>query len=340
MKQKKSIFLTTNFLCFFVASSLAQGGLTVSAGSHVLISSGTVFSVDSLVLIPSASFTINGTNSETKDAVVMHPSANPHILRVYHLLNTLSPFSGDLMIYYQDPELNGIPENLLTLNVNDGSLWNAYSANTTRDASNNFVWVALLNNLVMNELTLANELAPLPVTFSSMNVNCLNTGELISWSTAQELNSNDFIIERSLDGSRWQKIGSVPAGSVNTIEHHYTFMDYTSPGRAFYRVAEQDINGRQTLSSIVTSSCSLTASFTVYPNPVGDMLNVNITATGTAALTLQLYDSKGSLIKTFQANLLQGVNQLAFTIVSLPAGTYLLNALWGNTHHTSQIVKQ
>ena len=321
-------------------SSFAQSGLTVSAGSSIFISGGAVFSVDSLVLTPSGSYTINGANAETRDAAITHPSANPYIQRVFHFTNTLSVFSGDITFYYQDAELNSIPESELTLNVNDGTLWHAFTQNTTRDAVNNIVTVTGLTNMSMNELTLANVLAPLPIAFISINTDCLSSGEKISWATAQELNSKNFIIEKSKDATNWQNIGTVTAAGYSNDERNYVFTDNKSSGLAYYRIAENDLDGRQTISAIVKTSCTISETFAIHPNPVRDIVFINFTTTESTPVMLKLYDVQGGLIQQIETNLPKGVSQLQLNMSGVSAGTYMLLAQWGDNTKTSKIVKE
>lgn len=340
MKNKKNFFLTVLLFCLEILPTFAQSGLTVSAGSSIFISSGTVFSADSLVLTPSAGFTINGINTETRNAAITHPSGNPYIQRVFHFLNTLPSFSGAISIYYLDAELNGIPENLLTLNVNNGTVWNAYSLNTTRDAINNFITVTGLTNLVINELTLANTNSPLPVSFILFNSTCIGGGVKLTWTTAQEINSKNYNVEKSTDGRNWQVIASVAASGNGNTERGYTFTDYTSTGNTLYRIAENDLDGRQTMSAIIESSCVSMETFVIHPNPVHEMVFVTISVSEIMPVQLRLYDVKGSIVKQLQTNLLKGNNELQLNMTGLTKGVYVLDANWGNNSKTSKVVKE
>src|SRR6478672_6112774 len=70
----------------------------------------------------------------------------------------------------------------------------------------------LANEYVVNSLTfttaLGLESGALPVTFSSFDANCTNNGVMIRWSTATELNSNNFEVERSINGREWKLVGT------------------------------------------------------------------------------------------------------------------------------------
>src|SRR5947209_9043476 len=155
---------------FIIASNPSNGqGIYIAPTSNIFITAGTIFSADSLVLTPSAAFNFTGENAETRNATVTHLSSDPYIKRVYHLLNTSAPFTGDIAIYYLDNELNGIAENTLTLNVHNGTRWTAFTTGVTREGGSNVVTTTGLTNLSLNELTLARLSSPLPVEFTFFN---------------------------------------------------------------------------------------------------------------------------------------------------------------------------
>jgi len=340
MKNIKNTYLIALLLCFVTLPTVAQNGLTVSAGSSIFISNGSVFSTDNLALTPSADFTISGANTETRDAAVTHATPNAYLQRVFHFSNTLPLYSGAISLYYLDAELNGIPKNMLTLNVNDGAVWKAYNLTVTRDAGNNFVTTTGLTNIALNELTLANSSAPLPITFILFNSSCISGGVKLTWTTAQEINSKNYNVEKSTDGTNWKVIDAVAAAGNSSVEHSYTFIDHTSSGNTLYRIAENDMDGRQTISSTIKSSCASMETFAIHPNPVQQMLFIAISVPKIMPVQLRLYDAKGALVKQLQTNLLTGNNELQLNMSGLTKGVYILDANWDNNNKTSKVVKE
>jgi hypothetical protein len=149
---KQLIFIISIWFAASLASGLQAQIITVSPGSDLTIKQGTIFSADSLILTPSADFTLSNL-SLNKNASVINPLPKPYIARVYQFTNTTNPFSGAVQINYRDEELNGINESGLALNIFNGTAWNAYTA-TSRDAASNFVLTSGLNAVAFNELTL------------------------------------------------------------------------------------------------------------------------------------------------------------------------------------------
>lgn len=86
--------------------------------------------------------------------------------------------------------------------------------------------------------------SPLPVKFVGFTLSRKNKDVLIQWSTAQEMNSERFDIERSLDGTNWNSIGVVTAAGNSSILTNYSYTDKNvSAKTVYYRIKEVDIDG-------------------------------------------------------------------------------------------------
>lgn len=149
---KHLIFIISIWAAASFLNGLQAQILTVSPGSDLTIKQGTIFSADSLILTPSADFTLSNLKLN-KNSTVIHTLSKPYIGRVYQFTNTTNPFSGTVQINYRDAELKGINENNLALNIFNGTAWNAYTA-TSRNTASNFVVTSGLNAVPFNELTL------------------------------------------------------------------------------------------------------------------------------------------------------------------------------------------
>ncbi len=124
MKQNIMVRLLTLWLSFITIHGYAQSSLYVSSGANFYITNGTYVYIDGFVVKPSADYNITGENSVTRDATATPPPPTTYIQRVYLFLQILPAYSGDITIYYQDAELNGLNENTLNLNVYNGTAWN------------------------------------------------------------------------------------------------------------------------------------------------------------------------------------------------------------------------
>ncbi len=150
---KKRLFTLTCFLLGLLSFTTQAQIISVTPGTDFNIVAATVIAADSMDIIPSADFTINGSSLiRTATAANAIPFIN--IARGYQFSSSTNPFSGTVGFNYADNELNSIAENTLSLAIQNGSIWNSYTA-SVRNGSSNYVQTTSLSNVPLNELTLA-----------------------------------------------------------------------------------------------------------------------------------------------------------------------------------------
>ncbi len=99
----------------------------------------------------------------------------------------------------------------------------------------------------------------------------------LTWSTSEEINSEKFDIERSIDGKKWARIGTVSAGGdvLNTVSH-YNFTD-TDPaeGENLYRLKMVDRDQTFSYSRIVSLNFKSASMASIYPNPAAEKVKIS-----------------------------------------------------------------
>jgi len=317
MKNLPMLCLASLFLCNAHAQLL-----TVDPGASLTIQNGTQVHADGLTLIPSADFILSNVIL-SRSATIIHTQVNPYISRVYQFSNTTNAFSGSIQINYNDgAELNGIAEANLTLNIYNGTNWGAYPA-SFRDAGNNYVLTDGLSGITLNELTLASQFAPLPLTWLSFTAKAQNNSQsLLQWATAQEQNTKDFYIEHSADGINWVIIGSLPAAGNSNSTSYYNYV-HTSPvnGRNYYRIKQTDIDSRYSYSPVrMLSFTKALQPLTIQGNPV---TNNVLTLQVNMATSLAFYTADGKLLWREQVN----AGTKTIDVSRYAKGTYLLKTI-------------
>ena len=90
----------------------------------------------------------------------------------------------------------------------------------------------------------------------------------LSWSTANEINNNYFLIERSLDGINFNRIAYVKGNGTSSSLSEYNFQDKNIPyGQLYYRLVQVDFDGKKNYSEIIELTKDKKAQLLVYPNP-------------------------------------------------------------------------
>jgi hypothetical protein len=248
--------------------------------------------------------------------------------------------NATLRLTYFDGELNGFAENALSLfRTDDGVNWSNIGF-STRDTTANFVEVAGLASF--SRWTLSTDGVNLPVRFLSFDATCETNAVRLDWVTAQEQNSGHFNIERSDDGIQWTVIGVVTAAGNSTVPEKYSYSDGNGVLTAYYRIAEVDLDGSARYTGVLRSSCAFADMFSVWPNPVHDLVFIKIVTAVSSKVTIRLIDSKGGLVRDQEAFVSPGSNQFNIDIRSLSAGMYVVSVFWdnGQSVRTAQVLKQ
>jgi hypothetical protein len=182
--------------------------------------------------------------------------------------------------------------------------------------------------------------SPLPVTLTSFSANCIENDILITWTTASELNSAYYILERSTDGLAWEGITNVAAAGTTTIAQDYSYTDRTRrDGVVYYRLRQVDVDGSEEVYGPISSTCKQSQnSFSVFPNPASKSFTVQVyTSEDIGKAQIEIYDYRGKLVLKREVNLTNGEQTVSFQNENLPKGIYLIRL--ANTQQEFKPVK-
>lgn len=183
-----------------------QSVVTISSGTSWVASVGGYTNFNGLTIQPASAYALPA------NTLVRSVTASPQppvvcIQRVYQLQNVLPPYSGNLIFYYDDAELNGLNESQLALAVYNADGWH-YFAPSANDPVANTVTVNGISNLALQQVTLVNSTV-LPVVFGVAEAKVADGRLQVNWQTLKEENVSHFDIEASVDGKTFSTIGSV-----------------------------------------------------------------------------------------------------------------------------------
>jgi alpha-tubulin suppressor-like RCC1 family protein len=161
----------------------------------------------------------------------------------------------------------------------------------------------------------------LPLRLVSFTGTKTNDANKLQWQTADEINTNEFIVERSHDGFSFVPVASVPAGDNNSNTYQYRD-NYQNTGDVFYRLKMIDNDGRFTYSHIIIlSDNNNNNTFSMYPNPAGNTLLIE-TNSALKITTVQIADINGRIVFKQQAG---GSSKWIADISSLSPGIYIVS---------------
>ena len=171
---------------------------------------------------------------------------------------------------------------------------------------------------------------------NDLHTKCLNNQVVITWQNRGAITSGQFIIDRSLNGTDWQPIVTIPVTGSNT----YAYTDAQPVTGAWYRIIQVAANGHQTISAAVQSNCSLPSVARVFPNPAYGNAWLQLQVANKTTIVMHLYDHTGALVSLQTANAAPGLNQFDLHMSTVPQGIYSLVVLLGNGQlKTIKVVK-
>jgi hypothetical protein len=145
------------------------------------------------------------------------------------------------------------------------------------------------------------------------------------WSTASEINSSYFEIERSSNANEWNKIGEIPAAEYSLEVSKYLFKDYeVERGKIYYyRIKQIDQDGRYSYSAVVDGKLENIWDFYVRPNPAYEVVHMTIDIPNVNDVEVKIFASDGKMVKSFTLTSSgKGINE-HIIIDDLPVGAYV-----------------
>lgn len=227
--------------------------------------------------------------------------------KMYAQLND-PPANTGLVAYYRMNQgiVGGNNAGLLTLIDKAGTNNGTLSGFTLNGAGSNYV--------------AQNSLVTLPVNWENFTAFSRQDKAVLQWTTAGELNSKEFQIQRSQDAVNWQHIGTVAAAGNTSTVRTYKFEDLQpAKGANFYRILQVDVDGKSSYSEVklLQFQSTIAAKFALLANPVNNKsIQLRILEPG----QVLVFDRVGSLLCARQAT----PGLLAIDLPSQPAGTYFV----------------
>jgi hypothetical protein len=265
---------------------------------------------------------------------------NESIYRYFDIQPTTNTgLNATLSMDYFDNEVpvTHIEENLKFYRSTDAGLsWLRQNESSVNTGSNYMEMTAID---AFSRWTISDEInQPLPVEFLGMDIACQRDNEvIINWSTASEVNTNYFALERSRDGFEWEVVGEEPAAGNSSTQTNYSFTDESAGPNfeGYFRLRQVDIDGKFELFAPLFILCNndKTGRVEIYPNPSDGKVQVFIYAEqgmeGPAALELK--DAIGKLVHRQDFTIQPGAAAYPINFSDKQSGMYYLNITFANS---------
>lgn len=228
-------------------------------------------------------------------------------------------------------------------------LWNTFATTSTLTVNpivdtDYYVDVTDANSCVLTDTVTVFVDCVFPVEWLEFTVKQVGVDAQLSWSTAQEINSDRFVIERSTDKALFQAVGEVAAAGNSQDAQSYRYTDHKittlSSSVLYYRLRQIDLDGQFDYSEMEEIRLSDTQSFSLlaYPNPADQLVQVRFEMTGsrTKQALIQVYSSLGQVMHQVQIPPNQEFGELQIDVHNWAEGPYYIQML---DEERTQVVK-
>ena len=158
-------------------------------------------------------------------------------------------------------------------------------------------------------------------------------GNLLTWTTANEVNNKGFDVERSMGNGTWETLGFVAVSPPTPKGENraYTFLDthistlagtrVTPPlgvggGTYYYRLRQIDNDGKETLSKVISIETKGKTTVKVYPSVTKGAITIE------GAQSFEVVNTMGQVVLSEKA-----IHHPSFNIHHLASGLYLIRGV-------------
>jgi hypothetical protein len=160
-----------------------------------------------------------------------------------------------------------------------------------------------INTEVQNQAAYVNatDYVILPVELTSFTATAKSRDMELKWSTATEVNSQAFEVQRTISGKNdWKAITSVNAAGNSNSKKDYSFVDKKlNSGKYSYRLRTINTDGTSELSNVIEGMIDLPTEFALsqnYPNPFNPETKVDYQLPQDSHVSIELFSMNGERV--------------------------------------------
>ena len=152
----------------------------------------------------------------------------------------------------------------------------------------------------------------LPVVLTEFNAQKSTEGVLLKWVTATEVNTDQFIVEKSREGITFSPLGTVEATNETLAKYNFTDLN-PEEGNNFYRLKMVDKDGTYEYSKIISINYVAKSSGRINIDraiATTSQLQLQVSSNKTEIVTLKVTDVLGHTVLQKKVQLQAGTNNV------------------------------
>jgi hypothetical protein len=163
---------------------------------------------------------------------------------------------------------------------------------------------------------------PLPIILSDFRASLNQQGKtVLNWTSAIEINSKNYVIEKSTNGTTFSPIGETDALGSGQSSFKYSFTDNNIiSGRTYYRLKMVDVDGKFEYSKVVYVNGKIGNSVIAGPNPFSTSIQLyGVPSADVNIKNIQVFSATGQQVSYS----ITGANTIALDEAA-PKGMYIV----------------
>lgn len=176
-----------------------------------------------------------------------------------------------------------------------------------------------------------NSFGVIPVKLGDFRAKKNDKAIILTWNTSTENDNKGFYIERSADGTNYQKLNFINSKAVSgnsSINLDYSYTDQQPlPAYNYYRLKQVDIHGNYDYSKTILVRFDKQGSLfinNIFPAPATSVLHIAVESGLNTNGTLSVVDVNGKTVKQSAIILNKGNNIFDMNVAAFEKGIYFL----------------
>ena len=247
-----------------------------------------------------------------------------------------TPVPGSVGLNDTDPQDHLVTFTQVTNPANGTVVFNTdgtfvYTPNNNYDGPDQFIYskcdngIPVVCDTATVYITIFKPNAALPAIMNQFDVIANDCNARLEWTTAQEFNVARFEIERKVENSNFEMIGTKTAVGMSQVPQTYTYTDKNvAKGNTEYRLRIVDIDGKFEYSVIrnVNISCTAISDIKLYPNPSSTTTTVSISSPDELMYEIKMIDAVGKSVFNSAVDVNNETKLVTIPVEHLASGIY------------------
>jgi len=175
-------------------------------------------------------------------------------------------------------------------------------------------------------LVISNTTSAKCVYLQPLKIKAMELGNMLAWSTTEEQDLQMFVIQKSINGIDFKRVGDVKGSGFSSSTQTYRFLDFSLPEKkTYYRMLHYASDGSFTISETFFIDQSPNQNWvvsSVNSTLTNEELGLTIKSKVATTVSYKVKSKSGRVVMTGKKELTKGNNELNINCKAFAEGQY------------------